>query len=720
MTKNLNRLKFRMGLVAVLCLWAACVYAKPAGLSQLLDEGVVRFYAEGAKPEQLPPSLALETEPKVLGSAPKSWTLVPDYTVAQDGRQTARIDIQPGTSLYGTGEVMGPLLRNGTVIECWNTDAYGYGPSSKSLYQSHPWVLAVRPDGSAFGVLADTTYRCRIDLTEDIEFAAEGPGYPVIIIDADSPQRVLQKLAKLIGKMPLPPRWSLGYQQCRYSYYPAARVLEVAKEFRSRSIPCDVIWMDIDYMNGYRIFTFDPNGFANPAGLNADLHKLGFKSIWMIDPGVKAQKGYFVYDQGTAGDCWVKRADGSEYNGEVWPGMCAFPDFTSPKTQKWWAGLYKDFMAVGVDGVWNDMCEPAVFNVSSKTMPTDNLHAGGDGLPKGTHAQYHNVYGMLMVKASRQGILAANPDKRPFVLVRANYIGGQRYAATWTGDNTASWEHLEYSVPMALNLGLSGQPFCGPDIGGFVGDGDGKLFARWMAVGALFPFSRGHTAKDTRNKEPWAFGKEVEDICRTALGRRYRLLPYLYTVFKDSSETGLPVMRPVFFADPDDSKLRAEDDAFLLGSDLLVIPKLSADGGGNCTEPQGIWRPISLAAGDDTKQADQPQLKIRGGAIIPLGRVVQNTTENSLDEMTLVICLDDKGTAAGLLYEDAGDGFGYVKGDYRLTHYTAKRQGNRVVVTMEKQGQMPALRRNVLIELITDKGVIKTAGREAQAIEIDM
>jgi alpha-glucosidase len=324
---------------------------------------------------------------------------------------------------------------------------------------------------------------------------------------------------------------------------------------------------------------------------------------------------------------------------------------------------------------------------------------------------------MLMVKASRQGILQANPDKRPFVLVRANYIGGQRYAATWTGDNTANWEHLEYSVPMALNLGLSGQPFCGPDIGGFVGDGDGKLFARWMSVGALFPFSRGHTCKGTRDKEPWAFGKEVEDICRTALGRRYRLLPYLYTVFKDSSETGLPVMRPVFFADPHDPKLRAEDNAFLLGSDLLVIPKLAIDGGGNCAQPQGIWRSVTLLA----DEANQPQLKIRGGAIIPLGRVVQNTTENSLDELTLVICLDVKGTAGGSLYEDAGDGFGYTRGDYRLTHYTAKRQGNRVIVEAHKeQGQMSMPKRKVHIELITDKGVIKTAGQEAQAIEIDM
>lgn len=719
---SVNRFKSWTVIAAVICLWVGCVYAKPAGYSQLHGEGVVRFYADEATASQLPPSLALESEPKVLGSAPASWKLVPDYSLSEDGRYTTRIDIEEGTSLYGTGEVMGPLLRNGSVIECWNTDAYGYDSSTKSLYQSHPWVLAVRKDGTAFGVLADTTYRCRIDLTEDIEFAAEGSSYPVIVIDGDSPQTVLKKLANLIGKMPLPPRWSLGYHQCRWSYYPSTRVLEVAQGFRSRNIPCDVIWMDIDYMDGFRIFTFDPKGFKDPAGLNNELHKMGFKSVWMIDPGVKAKKGYWVYDQGSAGDHWVKRADGSEYNGEVWPGMCAFPDFTRHQTRMWWAGLYKNFMATGVDGVWNDMCEPSVFNVSSKTMPIDNIHRGGGSLPKGTHGQYHNVYGMLMVKASREGIQSANPKKRPFVLTRANFIGGHRYAATWTGDNTANWEHLENSVPMALNLGLSGQPFSGPDIGGFAGDGDGKMFGRWMGVGVFFPFSRGHTSRNDRNKEPWAFGKDVEDICRTALERRYRLLPYLYTLFYQSSVSGLPVMRPVFFADTDDAKLRAEDDIFLLGSDLLVKPKLTTDANTKhvCVEPEGIWRTISLV-GETSRQIDQPELKIRGGAIIPLGKVVQNTNENSLEELTLVVCLNEKGTAKGSLYEDAGDGYGYINGEYLLSDYVAKRQGGRVIVEIANhRGNMSRPKRKLIVKLITDKGVIEAEGVETKKIEISI
>ena len=707
--------KFKLMVIAVALSVLSICLAEQAGRTQLLGEGIARFYEPNVIIRDLPPSMSLEREPNVIGVVPAKWGLVPQFGIDKDGRHTAIIKIQTGTSLYGTGEVSGPLLRNGRVTECWNTDAYGYNGSTQSLYQSHPWVLAVRKDGTAFGVLADTTWRCQIDLTKDIKFSAEGPGFPVIVIDANSPQNVLRKLATLVGKMPMPPRWAIGYHQCRYSYYPDKRVLQIATEFRNRNIPCDVIWMDIDYMDGFRIFTFNPSRFPDPAGLNNDLHKMGFKSVWMIDPGVKVNKGYSVYDEGVAGDFFVKKANGKEYNGKVWPGMCAFPDFTMPQTQTWWASLYKSFMALGVDGVWNDMDEPSVFKTPLKTMPSDNIHRGGNGLPQGPHAQYHNVYGMLMVKASRQGIQQANPDKRPFVLTRANFIGGQRYAATWTGDNTSDWDHLKDSVSMILNLGLSGQPFCGPDIGGYSNDGDAKQFARWMGVGALLPFARGHTEKHNRDKEPWAFGESVENTCRTALERRYRLLPYLYTLFYEASVTGLPVARPVFFADPANPKLRCEDSAFLIGSDLLVVPKLRPESNPTPNLPDGIWRNVSLVGEDIAKDTNQPELKIRGGAIIPLGRVVQNTEQSSFDPLTLLVCLDENGQAKGTLYEDAGDGYGYLSGEYLLTNYVAKAAGNQVIVEISsRQGSMPRPKRDIIIEFIMGKKVINIKGDKTE------
>jgi alpha-glucosidase len=713
--------QFKFWVSAVVLFILSKCYAQPICQTQLLGEGIVRFYEPNLIIKDLPPSMSLEREPNIIGQIPGAWTLVPKFGIDKNGRHTAIIKIQSGTSLYGTGEVAGTLLRNGRVVECWNTDAYAYGDSTQSLYQSHPWVLAVRKDGTAFGVLADTTWRCQIDLTKDIKFSAEGPSFPVIVIEADSPQNVLRKLATLIGKIPMPPKWAIGYHQCRYSYYPDDQVRKIANEFRSRNIPCDVIWMDIDYMDGYKIFTFHPNRFANPARLNDDLHKMGFKSVWMIDPGVKAKKGYFVYDQGVAGNFFVKRANGKEYNGRVWPGMCAFPDFTMPQTQNWWASLYKPFMAKGIDGVWNDMDEPAIFKTPSKTIPEDNVHRGGNGLPQGPHAQYHNVYGMLMVKASRQGIQSANPDKRPFILTRANFIGGQRYAATWTGDNTSDSNHLEDSVSMILNLGLSGQPFCGPDIGGFRNDCDGKLFARWMGVGALLPFARGHTEKGNMNKEPWMFGDPVEASCRTSLERRYRLLPYLYTLFYEASITGLPVARPVFFAEPANQKLRQEDNAFLLGSDLLVVPKLRPELNRIPNLPDGIWRSITLVGEDITKDANQPELKIRGGAIIPLGRVVQNTEQPSLDPLTLLVCLDENGQAKGTLYEDSGDGYGYLDGQYLLTNYIARREGNNVIVEIaSQQGKMLRPKREVVVKLITEKNINKAKEGKQEHVILNM
>ncbi len=686
---------------------------RATGLAGLLDDRIALFLPADLPLDRLPSSLCLLQQPKPAGALPAAWAVAPAFSFSETLTR-ASIPVPEGTSLYGTGEVTGPLLRNGRSIRLWNTDNFNYrDDAGRRLYQSHPWVLAVRPDGSAFGVIADTTWASAIALDGQIEFTSEGPSFPVIVIDRESPRAVLRGLADLTGKMPLPPRWALGYQQCRWSYQPDARVREIADEFRARRIPCDVIWMDIDYMDAYRVFTFSPKEFPDPRGLNAYLHARSFKSVWMIDPGVKVDPGYRVYDSGTAADVWVHDAFGGDYRGAVWPGDCVFPDFTRPATRAWWSGLYRDFMAQGVDGVWNDMNEPAVFNVPGKTMPRHNWHRGGGDLPDGPHAQYHNVYGLLMVRATREGIAAANPGRRPFVLTRSNFLGGQRYAATWTGDNASTWEDLKLSIPMTLNLGLSGQPFNGPDLGGFDGAPPGELWAHWVAVGAFFPFCRGHAVKGSPAKEPWAFGPAVEAVARTALERRYRLLPYYYTLFRDSSLDGLPIMRPVFFADPRDPALRAEDRVFLIGDDLLVIPKWAEQP----HLPDGRWRTVSLVAGEAGADGFQPDLKVRSGAIIPLGRVVQSTAEESLDPLTLVVSLDAQGRAAGRLYEDDGDGYAYQDGNFLLTTYEATRIGDKVTVAIaHSEGRRPRPARRVVVQILTDPGTIEAEGVDGQPI----
>jgi alpha-glucosidase len=726
-------------------LWCVAVMVLSTGASardvvEALGERTARFFASDEARAGALPSYALLRE---AGGPPgdAGVKVTPRFTMI-DSKQGVIVEITAGTSLYGTGEAPGQLLRNGRRTVCWNTDAYGYGDEAPSLYQSHPWVLAVRPDGTSFGVLADTTYRCVLDTAftspTEIRFIADGPSFPVIVIERDHPAEVVRELARLTGYMPLPPRWAIGYHQCRYSYFPESRVREIARTFREKDIPCDVIWFDIDYYESFRCFTFDRSYFPDPRQLNSDLLKEGFHNVWMINPGIKsreepgpsdpsadirakepdtlkaareAEKVKFraLRESGLKAGVYVTRADGKVYEGEVWPGWCYFPDFTDPKVRSWWGPWYREFLSLGVTGVWNDMNEPAVFNVKSKTMPEDNRHAGDptmrrpDGsvqgeASRGDHARYHNVYGMQMIKATREGIQAAEPDKRPFVLSRANFIGGQRYGATWTGDNSADWYHLESSIPMALNIGLSGQPFIGPDIGGFAGNGDGALFARWMGIGSLLPFARGHTGKDNIDKEPWAFGPKVEATCREALQRRYRLLPYLYTLFREASVTGLPVARPTFFADPTDSALRGEDDSFLLGGDVLVVASCVPDGSRVPVMPRGRWCEFWMSP-----DPDLPRLYMRGGSIVPVGPTVRHTGEKPLDPLTLLVCLDEHGKARGTLYEDAGEGYAYQKGEYSLSTFEAGMEGGSLKIRLvAHEGTLPQPTREMNVVMVGD------------------
>jgi len=730
------------------CLLAGCLSGQGAVAQVVgsLGEGVYRIDRSEAAREGALPSMSFED-----ASDREQWERVENRPASmptfsdQGGRQVVTFDISDGTSLYGTGEVAGRLLRNGRTNVNWNSDSYGYDLETDSLYQSHPWVLAVRPDGTSFGVLADTTYRSMFDLREGIRIEAEGPAYPVIVIEGEHPREVVERLSDLTGRIEMPPKWALGYHQCRYSYNPDERVLEVARGFRERGIPCDVIWMDIDYMDGFRCFTFDPEQFPDPAGLNEELHSMGFHNVWMIDPGLKDEDGYFVHDQGNTIDAWVKTSDReTDYRGDVWPGTCVFPDYTSTPVRQWWAGLYREFLATGIDGVWNDMNEPAVFGVESKTMPEDNWHRADEAFGgPGPHARFHNVYGMLMVQATREGFLDFYPDRRPFVLSRANFIGGHRYAATWTGDNVASWKHMEWSVPMALNLGLSGQVFSGPDIGGFIGNGgatekeQGELFARWMGVGALLPFSRGHTAKGNRDKEPWAFGPEVEATSRRALERRYVLMPYLYTLFWRAHTHGTPVMRPAFFADPRDPALRSEDDVFLLGDDLLVRTHMTPSRDRAVAMPGGIWRRFWFAERIEGGSEDPhlPDLYIRGGAIIPTGPVMQYVGHKPLDPLTLVVSLDENGRASGTLYEDAGDGWGHRRAENRVTSFVAERdadgrvevsiagyrsaRGSELVAYAGEPGFEGAASGRVRVLLVTDDGMLASEGRFGEPVVID-
>lgn len=677
----------------------------------LYRDSIAVFYPVPFESERMMPSFAIVGELTKKADLPDSWTVRPEYSI-QEGKHTITFKVSESVDYYGTGEVVGNLRRNNTEIQLWNTDNYCYtGFEGKQLYQSHPWIMGVREDGSSFGIMIDNTWRQRISLGNPVKIETDGPAPRVVVIEGCTPEAVLKSLGDLTGRIELPPLWALGYHQCRYSYYPQEQVKEIATEFRNRQIPCDVIWMDIDYMDGRKVFTFHPQGFSDPIGTNDYLHSINFKTVYMVDPGIKVDSNYAAYASLHQGGHGVQDASGNEQHGTVWPGNCAFPDFTRPETVQWWIDIYQDFMKNGIDGVWNDMNEPALFNTPIKTMPDSSIHRGGCDLPQDIHLRYHNVYGLLMTRASRQGVMQALPDKRPFVLSRANFLGGHRYSATWTGDNKASWDYLRLSIPMSLNLSLSGQVLNGPDIGGFSGNSNGDLLAHWTAVGVFYPFMRNHAESGTVQQEPWSFGPEVEEVNRTAINRRYRLLPYIYTQMYQASETGIPLMRPAFMLDIKDLSLRKEQEAFAMGSDLLVIPRWSSP-----ALPSGDWDLLRLEDFDD---GYQPFVALRSGAIVPMGNVIQSTAEYRLDELTLLVNPKSDGTADGWLYDDSGDGFEYRNGDYALYKLQSKKKGKKLEVTVQLVSGKPQHPVRFRIGYVTDNQITYSPYTTGKSILVD-
>ncbi|HEX8720945.1 MAG TPA: TIM-barrel domain-containing protein [Pyrinomonadaceae bacterium] len=607
---------------------------------------------------------------------------------------------------YGLGEKAGATLSRDTQqFVMWNTDTYGYPRGLDPIYQSVGFYVALRQvnavpslgtltnvttggatpvpartRGLAYGLFLDNTSRTYFDMGKtDPSRVAVGAAsgelnYYVFTGGRErSPKNILRDYTELTGRTPLPPLWALGNQQSRWSYTPESRVREVARGFRESKVPADVIYLDIDYMDGFRVFTWNRERFPDPAKMIADLRAEGFRVVLIVDPGVKVDPNYSAYREGRAGGHFVRTAGGDELHATVWPGVCAFPDFTDPRAREWFGSLYRQNLDEGVAGFWNDMNEPGVFlsdetpkpdvyHHPMKTFPTDARHAG-DGQP-GTHARYHNVYGMQMARATFEGLRRLRPEARPFVLTRAGYAGVQRYSAVWTGDNVASWDHLRLSIPMLLNMGVSGLAFVGSDVGGFSGNPTPELYARWLQAAALTPFLRSHSEAGSNPHEPYSFGPEFTRVNRASVELRYRLLPYLYSLFHEHTLTGAPVMRPLWFEYPDDQRTYTVEDEYLVGRDLLVAPVVR-----EAATKRGVYFPAGddwvdwwsgkrYAGGKDAEveaPLDRLPLFARVGAAVPTIPVVQHTAERFKFGLTLVVVPGKDGDA--LIFQDGGEGY---------------------------------------------------------------
>ena len=605
---------------------------------------------------------------------------------------------------YGLGEKAARLDKRRGFFVNWNSDTPGYVDGRDPIYQTIPFYLGLQ-NGEAYGIFFDNSYRSYFDFgrlsQERIWFGAEGGELNYYFFYGPSIKKILSRYADLTGHMPLMPLWALGVQQCRYSYYPDSMVEEVVRQYRERDLPLDVIYLDIHYMNGYRVFTFDPKRFPNPKALTDRLSKQGVKVVVIVDPGVKYQppaerarpintvrpelqpqeQRYYVFESGVSANVFQHRKSGQLFISKVWPGESVFVDFTRSDARKWWGDLHRAYTDNGIAGIWNDMNEPADFIDQTGGNQRDVISY--DEGENTTHAKNRNVFGLLMARATYEGLSRLQPDRRPFVVTRAAYAGIQRYSTMWTGDTNSTWESLALNVPMFTTLGLSGEPFVGSDVGGFIGRANGEFLVRSYQIGFLAPFFRNHHAIDGYDQEPWRFGKYYEDIIRKYLKLRYQLLPFLYTTLEEAHRTGVPLFRPLMLNYQDDPNTYNLDDQFMIGDDLLVAPIVKPDVTSRLVYlPKGVWYDFwtnKKYAGGTMIRAEAPletvPMFVRGGAIIPMAPEMKYVGEKPVDPISFAVYPDEKGLASATLYEDDGASLAYEHGTFRRTIVSVKRAG---------------------------------------------
>jgi len=625
----------------------------------------------------------------------------------QQGARVTEIVARPaGAHYFGIGEQPFPLDRTGTILTLWNTDAGYRARQATPIYSSIPFYVAVDA-GRAYGVYFDDSYKGEFDfgakLRNNVGFTADGGELRYYVFPGPSVGEVLERYTRLTGRTPLPPEWSLGFQQSRWGYYPDSELFRITHEFRSRGIPCDVLYLDIDYMDGYRLFTWSPQRFPDPRRMLADLRREGMKVTTIVDVGVKVDSGYDVYRQLLALDGYVTWPDGSPYVGRVWPGETVFPDFSLQRTRTWWGQMDNRLWDAGVAGIWDDMNEPA--NFYGGTLP--DVTRFGKGERAGSHLEYHNLYALLEARATYEAWRRLQPDQRPFIVTRAGFSGLQRYTSIWTGDNSADWEHLELAVQMVLGLGISGVPFAGADIGGFAGAPDAELFSRFLEASTFFPFYRTHSEFSAPAREPWAFGPVHTAANREMIRLRYRLLPHLYTAFYQHARDGRPVARPLVFEFQGDTAVYGINDEFTFGDHLLVAPVMRQGQDARPVYlPAGRWyrfgtdeafdggRTLAVPAPrvdpwarDDSNFVKSVPLFVRAGAVIPMQAVEQYVGERHMDTLELHVWDTDAATAVtSELYEDAGEGYAYQQGAWRLTTFGTHSDGTTLEIAVAAQG----------------------------------
>ncbi len=578
--------------------------------------------------------------------------------------------VQVNEKFIGLGEKTGNLDRSGKAYTNWNTDYFAYGTGDDPLYMSIPFYIGVHPKG-VYGIFMDNTHKTVFNFGASnnrfIYFSAEDGDMDYYFIHEPTVAGIISSYTDLTGKMNMPPKWALGFQQCRYSYYPDKEVLTLANTFRDKDMPADVIYLDIHHMEAYKVFTFDGEKFPDAKSMIARLKELGFKVVVIMDPGIKTDKGYLPYEEGKDKDLFIKYPDGVQYEAQVWPGWCAFPDFTKAETRDWWAEKMAFYTEAGVDGFWTDMNEPASWGQFTPNL----IEFDFDG-NTASHRKARNIYGMQMARAAMEGSILQRNDERPFVLTRSGFAGIQRYAAAWTGDNIASEDHMMAGIRLINSLGLSGVAFSGYDIGGFAGEANKSLFARWMSIGTFSPLFRAHSMINSNDAEPWAFGEEVEEISRNYMKLRYKILPTIYSSFFRSTETGLPIVASLAIDYPNDQNVYKSlyQNQYLFCDTFLVAPVESYKEITKVYLPEGTWYNLytdGFQPGLKSIYADCPlnylPVFVKGGSIFTMQSEVAHTGEKH-DGVLRIHLYAGVEESSFIHYEDDGNSLAYQKDQF--------------------------------------------------------
>ena len=619
----------------------------------------------------------------------------------------------PDMQFYGLGEHNKGLEKSGQRVKFWNTDLWAdfslheiRHANPNPMYVAIPWLI-VKQGNEYLGILINHPGAVFMDLASSFIWSADNPddrnrksfyigapdGKPdLYFIVGPSLPELTRKLQRLVGTTPLPPLWALGHHQCRWGYAGAKDLQNLDRQFTEHKIPTDGLWLDIDYMDRYKVFTFADKHWGNDTQLRkslASLARKGRRVIPILDPGVKVEPGYVVQDDGLKQGVFCLNPAGQPFIGFVWPGKTYFPDFSLPEARTWWADHVKAFAETGVAGAWLDMNDPSVGSVELDDMRFDH--------GRQPHESYHNQYAFGMAKASHAGFLAARPDERPFLLARSAFISSSRYTAVWTGDNVANWHHLRTSIPLSIGLALSGQPFNGPDVCGFADDTNPALAIAWYKAGFLFPFLRNHSMLDSRQQEPWALGKPALKIIRHYIRLRYKLLPYLYQAFIAQEQTGEAILRPLFYdyRDTPELPLATIADEFMIGRDILQAPLVVENTRERSVILPGTHRWFSIQnghwhSGGSTHEvsagAAETPLYIREGALIPMQTGERTTAINDLGRIELHCFLRRDTTApASTIYTfDDGLSFSYQKGKRTTAVFTATIEEGTLVLTVEE------------------------------------